>query len=83
MCSLAVTESHTERNERVNDSDHELRVLDIEINEDRGIRFANEQEIKQDHRLFDARHYEKEYSWLYCNCNKGVYMCKVCEVCYR
>ena len=31
-------------------------------NESCGIRFANEKEIKQDHRLFDEQHYEKEYT---------------------
>ena len=80
--SSTVTESCSEENERVDDSDYELSYLDIEINEGRGIRFANENEIKRDHRLFDERRYEKEYTWLYYNCNKGGYMCKVCEVCY-
>ena len=80
--SSTVTESYTEENERVGDGDDELSGLDIEINEGRGIRFANKKEIKQDPRLFDERSYEKEYTWLYYNCNKGGYMCKVCEVCY-
>ena len=75
-----VTESYTEENERVGDSDDELSDLDIEKNEGRGIRFANEKEIKQDHRLFDEQRYEKKYTWLYYNCNKDGYMCKVCEV---
>ena len=80
--SSTVTESYTEDNERVDDSGDELSDRDIEINEGRGIRFANEKEIKQDHRLFDERRSEKEYTWLHYNCNKGGYMCKVCEVCY-
>ena len=77
-----VTESYTEENERVSDSDDELSDFEIEINEGLGITFANEKEIKQDHRLFDERCYEKEYTWLYYNCNKGSYMCKVYEICY-
>ena len=56
--------------------------FEIEINEGLGITFANEKEIKQDHRLFDERCYEKEYTWLYYNCSKGSYMCKVYEICY-
>ena len=56
--------------------------LDIEINGGRDKRFTNEKETEQDHRLFDERRYEKEYTWLYYNCNKGGYMCKVCEVYY-
>ena len=81
--SSTVAESYNEENERVSDSDDELSDLDIEINEERGIRFANEKEIKQDYRPFDERCYEKEYTWLYHNCNKGSYVCKVCEICYR
>ena len=50
--SSTVTESYTEENKRVDDSDDELSDLDIEINEGCGIRFANEKEIKQDHQLF-------------------------------
>ena len=47
--SSTVTESYTEENERVDDSDDKLSNLDIEINEGHGIRFSNEKEIKQDH----------------------------------
>ena len=79
--SSTVTQCYSEENERVGDSDDELSDLDIEINEGGGIRFANEKEIKQD-RLFDERRYKKEYTWLYYNCNRGCYMCKVCEACY-
>ena len=46
------------------------------------LRFANSEEIKQDHRLFDERQYEKEYGWLYYNFSKNGYLCKVCEVFY-
>ena len=59
-----------------------IMTMNVEINEGGGIRFANDKEIKQDHRLFDERHYEKEYTWLYYDCSKSGYMCKVCEVCY-
>ena len=46
------------------------------------LRFANNEEIKQNHRLFDERRYEKEYVWLYYNFSKNGYLCKVCEVFY-
>ena len=69
--SSTVAESYTEENERVDDIDDELFDVDIEIKKRNGIRFANEKEIKQDHRLFDERYYEKEYTRLYYNCNKG------------
>ena len=49
MSSSIVTENYTEENERIDDTDDELSDLDIEINKGRGIRFANEKEIKQDH----------------------------------
>ena len=69
--SSTVAESYTEENERVDDIDDELFDVDIEIKKRNGIRFANEKEIKQDHRLLDERYYEKEYTRLYYNCNKG------------
>ena len=80
--SSTVAESYTEENERVDDIDDELSDLDMEIKKRNDITFANEKEIKQDHRLFDEQCYEKEYTRLYYNCNKGGYMCKVCEVFY-
>ena len=43
------------------------------------LRFANSEEIKRDHRLFDERRYKKEYVWLYYNFSKNGYLCKVCE----
>ena len=63
MSSSTITESYTAENERVDDSDDELSDLYKEKKNERcGIRFANEKEIKQDHRLFDEQHYEKEYT---------------------
>ena len=47
------------------------------------MRFANSEEIRRDHRLFDERRYEKEYTWLYYKFNKKGYLCKICEVFYR
>ena len=35
--------------------------------------FANSEERRCDHCLFDKRRYEKEYTWLYYNFNKKVY----------
>ena len=46
-------------------------------------RFANNEEIKQNHHLFDERQYEKEYAWLCYNFSKNGYLCKVCEVFYE
>ena len=47
------------------------------------MRFANSEEIRRDHRLFDERRYEKEFTWLYYKFNKKGYLCKICEVFYR
>ena len=41
------------------------------------LRFANNEEIKPDHHLFDERQYEKEYAWLCYNFSKNGYLCKV------
>ena len=38
------------------------------------MRFANSEEIKRDHCLFDERRYEKEYEWLYYNFSKNEYL---------
>ena len=58
--------------------------MDDEINPSGSneMRFANSEEIRRDHRLFDERRYEKEYTWLYYNFNKKNYLCKICEVFY-
>lgn len=53
-----------------------------EVNDGKGTRFANEDEIRKDHRLFDERRYEKEFTWLYYSFNKYGYLCKVCEMVY-
>ena len=45
--------------------------------------FADSEEIKRDHHLFDKRRYEKEYTWLHYNFNKKGYLCKICEVFYE
>ena len=60
-------------------TDDEIDVLNENTN-DLQLRFANSEEIKQDHCWFDERRYEKEYAWLYFS--KNVYLCKVCEVFY-
>ena len=60
--------------------ENDLSSFDDNVNESHGMRFANSQEVKNDHRLYDERRYEKEYTWLYYNLNKCGYMCKICEV---
>ena len=62
-------------------TDDEINVLNKNTN-DLQLRFANSEEIKRDHRLFDERQYQKEYAWLYYNFSKNGYLCKVCEVFY-
>ena len=62
-------------------TDYEIDVLNENKN-DLQLRFANSEEIKRDHHLFDERRYEKEYAWLYYNFSKNGYLCKVCEVFY-
>ena len=62
-------------------TDDEIDVLNENTN-DLQLRFANSEEIKRDHRLFDERRYKKEYVWLYYNFSKNGYLCKVCEVFY-
>ena len=43
------------------------------------MRFANSEETRRHHCLFDERRYEKEYNWLYYNFNKKDYLRKICE----
>ena len=62
-------------------TDDEIDVLNENKN-DLLLRFANREEIKQDHHLFDERLYEKEYAWLYYNYSKNRYLCKVRKVFY-
>ena len=62
-------------------TDDEIDVLNENTN-DLQLRFANSEEIKRDHHLFDERRYEKEYAWLYYNFSKNGYLCKACEVFY-
>ena len=46
------------------------------------MRFANSEEMRRHHHLFDKRRYEKEYTWLYYSFNKKGYLCKICEIFY-
>ena len=48
----------------------EIDALNENTN-DLQLRFANSEEIKRDHRLFDERRYEKGYAWLYYNFSKN------------
>ena len=43
------------------------------------MRFANSEETRRHHCLFDERRYEKEYNWLYYNFNKKDYLRKICD----
>ena len=47
------------------------------------LHFANIEEIRHDHCLFNERRYEKECSELYYNFNEKGYLCKSCEVFYK
>ena len=62
-------------------TDDEIDVLNENIN-NLQLRFANNEEMKWDHCLFDEKRYEKEYAWLYYNFSNNGYLCKVCEVFY-
>ena len=42
--------------------------------------FANSEEIRCNHCLFDERRYEKEFTSIYYNFNKKGYLCKIFEV---